>query len=244
MPELKENKITEKAAPKADLVEIFSSYQGEGLFLGAKQIFIRFAGCNLDCSFCDTSKDTVIKNTTIEQVLGKVNDMERDFGSHHSISLTGGEPLLYASFLERLLPRLKVQNFKIYLETNGTLNEELKRIIAYVDIIAMDIKLPSSTDTPPLWKRHIEFLKIARKRNVFIKAVITDNTSERDIIEARDIVVGFDRDMLFVLQPASPVGQSDFAPKKRRLLDFLHISEEKLRNVRIIPQVHKFAGIK
>ena len=246
MPKRKQDKnsITKKEWLKADLVEIFSSYQGEGLFLGAKQIFIRFAGCNLNCAFCDTPKDAVVKDATVEQILRKVTELEKDFGSHHSVSLTGGEPLLHVNFLEHLLPNLKKQNFKTYLETNGTLSEELKRIIGHIDIIAMDIKLPSSTDMPPLWERHIEFLKIARKRNVFIKAVVTDNTSEKDIIEARNIIESFDKNMLFVLQPASPTESGDFVAKRKKLLDCLHLSEEKLRNVRIIPQVHKFLGIK
>ncbi len=230
--------------PKADLIEVFSSYQGEGLFLGARQIFIRFAGCNLNCSFCDTPRAAVIKNATVEEVIKKVKELEEDCGSHHSISLTGGEPLLHVDFLEHMLPELKKQRFKIYLETNGTLTEELKRIVSYVDIIAMDIKLPSSTNMPPLWERHIEFLKIARKRHLFIKAVVTGNTSEDDIIKARDAIENFDKGILFVLQPASATKRGDFAVEKEKILNYCKLSKKKLKNVRIIPQVHKFMGIR
>lgn len=229
--------------PKADLVEIFSSHQGEGLFIGARQIFIRFAGCNLNCCFCDTMKDAVIKDATVTQVVTKVKDLEKNHNSHHSISLTGGEPLLCTDFLEYLLPELKKENFKIYLETNGTLVEELKRIIGYVDIIAMDIKLPSSSGSLPLWGRHIKFLEIARKRNIFIKAVVTNATSQDDIMKAGDLIAGFDKEMLLVLQPAGPTEKGDFTVKKEKILHYRALAEEKLRNVRIIPQTQKFIGI-
>lgn len=238
MPNVIENQI------KVDLIEIFSSYQGEGLFIGAKQIFIRFAGCNLNCCFCDTSKDAAMKDMSVSKVMEKVKDLEKNHGLHHSISLTGGEPLLHVEFLEHLLPRLKKENCKTYLETNGTLIKELKHVIGHIDIVAMDLKLPSSTGMVPLWSKHIEFLKIARKKNVFIKAVITDDTLDADIVRARDLIEEFDKNMMFVLQPASPIERRPFMVSKNKLLHFLHLAEKKLNNVRIIPQVHKIMGIK
>ncbi len=232
------------AEPRADLIEVFSSYQGEGLFLGAKQIFIRFADCNLNCTFCDTPKDAVKKDLSVDEVLEEVMRIEAASGIHHSFSITGGEPLLHADFLEQLLPRLKNERSKIYLETNGTLPEELRRIIAYVDIIAMDIKLPSSTNMRPLWKKHIEFLEIAGKKRVFIKVVVTGDTVKEDILKARDIVESFDKGMLFILQPASPTENGDFTAKREKIFNYYELSGERLKNVRIVPQVHKFLGIK
>ena len=107
----------------------------------------------------------------------------------------------------------------------------------------MDIKLPSSADIPPLWEKHIEFLEVARKRSLFVKVVITNNTSKDDIIKAGEIIEDFDNKMLFVLQPASPTEKGDFTVEKEKILGYRELLEEKLRNVRIIPQVHKFTGI-
>ena len=76
------------AEPRADLIEVFSSYQGEGLFLGAKQIFIRFADCNLNCTFCDTPKDAVKKDLSVDEVLEEVMRIEAASGTHHSFSIT------------------------------------------------------------------------------------------------------------------------------------------------------------
>ncbi len=230
--------------PKADLIEIFSSYQGEGLFIGAKQLFIRFAGCNLNCSFCDTPRAAAIKGITIGEIIKKVKEADKIYGLHHSVSLTGGEPLLHADFLEFLLPELKKDGFKTYLETNGTLTDELKRLIDYIDIIAMDIKLPSSTGMQPLWSEHAEFLKVAINKHVFVKAVITDNTAGEDIVKARDIIKDIDKDMPFILQPASAGKKGVFMVGRKMALNYRGLSEEKLKNVRIIPQLHKIVGIK
>lgn len=229
---------------KTDLIEIFSSYQGEGPFIGAKQIFVRFAGCNMDCVFCDTSKAAIIKNASFEEVLKNIRETEEASGPHHSVSLTGGEPLLHTDFLRCILPELRKDGFEIYLETNGTMPEELMRIIAFVDIISTDIKLPSSTKAPPLWEKHIEFLKIARKKNSFVKVVITGNTSERDVVRARDIVKKVDRNMLFVLQPAEATEKGDFTVSEEKLSYFYRLFGEKLNNVKMIPQMHKLLGIK
>ncbi len=231
-------------AEKTDLIEIFSSMQGEGLFLGVKQIFVRFAGCNLTCSFCDTPKKAVMKEMSAEEVLKKVKDLERTKGEHHSVSLTGGEPLLYADFLKEFLPKLKRSGFKIYLETNGTLPEELEKIIKYVDVVAMDFKLPSSTAMPALWEEHAKFLRIARKKNVFVKAVVTDDTSEVDILKTMGLIKKVDRRILLVLQPVT-TKQGGISPVAgNRISGYLRLAGRDLENVRIIPQMHKVMGIR
>ncbi|MDD5680463.1 MAG: 7-carboxy-7-deazaguanine synthase QueE [Candidatus Omnitrophica bacterium] len=241
---IKKRKIKRTAEKHADLVEIFSSIQGEGLLVGAKQIFIRFAGCNLGCIFCDTPKDARITGISVDEILKKVKYVDRIYGEHHSVSLTGGEPLLHVSFLKKLLPVLKDEGFKIYLETNGTLYRELKQVIKHIDIIAMDFKLPSSAAMAPLWRSHREFLKIALKRNVFIKAVVTDKTQLADIIEARNLIAKFNKDMILILQPATPIGNRDKVVSANRLNNYRNISAERLVNVRVIPQMHKMMGIK
>lgn len=230
--------------PRADLVEIFSSIQGEGLFIGYKQIFVRFAGCNLNCVFCDTPKDAKIKEADPKEVIKKVKYLDRICGGHHSVSLTGGEPLLAAAFLKEILPELKRAGFKIYLETNGTLRRELRQVIKYIDIIAMDFKLPSSAAMTPLWRAHKEFLETAKVKRVFVKAVVTNKTHLADVLEASRIIEKIDRDIVFILQPATPVCARDREAPRSKLSECRHISEERLANVRVIPQMHKIMGIK
>ncbi|MDP3789331.1 MAG: 7-carboxy-7-deazaguanine synthase QueE [Candidatus Omnitrophota bacterium] len=233
-----------KKTEKAGLIEIFSSMQGEGLFLGAKQIFVRFAGCNLTCSFCDTPKKAVMKGLNTEEILKKIKDLEQKKGEHHSVSLTGGEPLLHTDFLKNLLPKLKRAGFKIYLETNGTLPEKLAEIIKYIDFIAMDFKLPSSTRVPALWEKHAKFLEIARKKNVFVKAVVTDDTSEDDILRTMGLIKKADSRILLILQPVTTKQGGISAAAENRISGYLRLAGRDLENVRIIPQMHKVMGIR
>src|SRR3989338_3452951 len=102
-------KITDKAK-ETEISEIFSSLQGEGPYLGVKQIFVRFGRCNMHCVYCDElekMKEEAFSIYSLEKLLGEIESMETEKGEHHSISLTGGEPLFYTSFLREFLPKLK-----------------------------------------------------------------------------------------------------------------------------------------
>lgn len=93
--------------------EIFYSIQGEGAFTGTPAIFIRFAGCNLKCGFCDTKHESFIREMSIEEIVEEV----RKYPSDH-IVLTGGEPTLQVN--DEFLAALKEYGFFIQIETNGT----------------------------------------------------------------------------------------------------------------------------
>lgn len=93
--------------------EIFSSIQGEGAWTGIPATFIRFQGCNLRCSWCDT-KETwsgPSQLMTPEEILELVH--------YEHVIITGGEPLLHD--LTDLLPALARAGRKIHIETNGTI---------------------------------------------------------------------------------------------------------------------------
>lgn len=231
---------------KADISEIFSSIQGEGIFLGAKQVFVRFADCNLDCLFCDERGMPKAKEYSPIELMKEVRSMEESNGPHHSVSLTGGEPLLSWDFLRAFLKILRRGRIlRSYLETNGTLPDELSRVIELVDIVAMDIKLPSSTADKPFWREHVEFLKIAYKKKVFVKVVVTTGTKKEDISRAIDIVKKLDKNIPFIIQPASLVRKDDEPVARERLFSFMEMGLKRdLGNVRIIPQMHKVIGVR
>src|SRR5262245_41121360 len=115
---------TETQAPpvapaKGKISEIFSSLQGEGLYIGKRPAFLRFAGGPWRCRYCDTPDSLTDDNHpeyTVDQVLGKVQKL-LDVQGHRAASLTGGEPLLQADFLAALLPGIRAKGLKTYLET-------------------------------------------------------------------------------------------------------------------------------
>jgi 7-carboxy-7-deazaguanine synthase len=220
---------------KGKISEIFSSIQGEGIYQGVTQVFLRTFGCNLKCSFCDTNLSSYK-----EYLPGEVISELKTFNSaFHSLAITGGEPLIQKEFLKELLSGLKESGWRIYLETNGTLPGSLNELINQIDIIAMDLKLPSSTKLRSFWQEHRRFLEIACQKDVFVKAVICRSTQKQDIREARDLVSDFN--LPFVLQPNSFELGKELMEKIKQ---FQEICLSKLSDVRIICQMHKLAGIK
>ncbi len=220
---------------QAKISEIFKSIQGEGTYQGIPQVFVRFFGCNLECSFCDTPLDSY-QEMSIQEVLDKIYS----YCDYHSITFTGGEPLLQVEFLIELAKELKKRGKVTHLETNGTLYEELEEVIEYIDIIAMDFKLPSSTNSKAYWNEHGQFLRVARQREVFAKAVVGKDTDIYDIHKAVILIKRFDPDLNFILQPQNPFE----GELEEKILLFKQICRNANINTRIIPQSHKALGVK
>ena len=221
---------------KGKINDIFHSIQGEGAYIGVPQIFIRFSGCNIKCAYCDTHiADN--QELTVEQVLEKVDKLERGY---HSISITGGEPLLQIDFFETLCKELKGRGDKIFLETNGILYNELLRVIDMIDIIAMDVKLPSATETSAYWEDHKRFLEISQKTEVFVKTIVSSTVTQQDYEKAVDLVSSVSEDITTIIQPVF----EDKSISEDMLIQFYNMAASKLSKVCIIPQVHKFMGIK
>jgi 7-carboxy-7-deazaguanine synthase len=228
---------------EAKVSEIFLSYQGEGPFAGSRQLFVRFYGCNLDCDYCDTDIESY-RSFNKDSLLGKILDFDDDY---NELAITGGEPLLYADFLAQFLTLYRThRKYPVFLETNGTLPEELAKVIDLVDIVSMDFKLPSSTlvDIDP-WPAHRKFAEIASKKELIIKAVITENTTIDDIKKMAEIIQGLKPSVSVVLQPVTPVKDSVKAPDEEMVTYFSKYLEKRIaRDVLVLGQIHKFMGIK
>jgi len=244
----------------AAMVECFSSIQGEGVLVGLRQAFLRFSGCNLNCSFCDTPgmtetpagcqleltpgrRDffTVANPVSCERVVSLIESWTLGWPRiHHSISVTGGEPLLHGEHLLGWLPELR-ELLPIHLETNGTLPDALSPLIPHLDYIGMDIKLPSASGCQGLWKEHQRFLELASQRSVYVKVVTDKSTEDWEIERCCEIIAGVDRAIPLILQPMTlPDGTIAISPL--RTLEFQELASARLNEVRVIPQTHKFMG--
>lgn len=237
-----------------NILEIFSSIQGEGKYIGARQVFLRFAGCNIKCSFCDTAFQPA-SSCRVEAIPGgceyeelpnplSVQEVAARIRSfvvpvrHHSISLTGGEPLLHAAFIRALASEV---NVPFFLETNGTLYEEMASLLDVITYVSMDIKLPSITGRT-LWDAHRRFLHLLRDHDAYVKIVVAENTEEEEFQEAVHLVAHIAPQILFVIQPATPFG-GVHAPTAKKLLHLQEEAAEHLANVRVIPQAHRMMGL-
>jgi 7-carboxy-7-deazaguanine synthase len=102
------------------LAEIFYSVQGEGTWTGTPAVFVRLAGCNLSCSFCDT--DYALKFfASVSDVVRLVREAG---GACPLVILTGGEPLAQREALA-LIDALRADGRRVHIESNGTLPTEL-----------------------------------------------------------------------------------------------------------------------
>ena len=236
------------------VTEIFSSIQGEGPYVGVRQIFLRLPKCNLSCPYCDTEikvseqfRVELVPGTRIFSMLKNPIPLDElldllqtyDFSKHHSLSVTGGEPLLWVDELQVLLPLLKEKGIDIYLETNGTLPVELLQILPMVDIISMDLKLPFDSRT--FWDVHEAFLRYSTQKEIFVKIVVNQATNWKDLQNARDLIARVDPAILTILQPVTPM-QGIQAPRPQQLLEWQSFLLERIINVRVIPQTHVLIG--
>ncbi len=237
------------------LVEVFYSIQGEGLYVGRPQIFIRLAGCNLQCRYCDTpaARGPAPAVWRIEREPGarafeerpnpasasELADALAAWPARDAATFTGGEPLLQPDFLAAATELLRSQGRSIHLETNGVLVEELRRVIDIVDVVAMDIKLSSATGEPNRFEANRAFLETAAAREAFVKLVVAARTPETEAAAAARLVADVDPSIPVVIQPVSAPGER---PDERHLLALAGAAAAHVRFARVIPQVHKLAG--
>ena len=224
---------------KAKINEIFDSIQGEGPYIGYRQLFVRFCGCNLLCDYCDTEFNQG-DMYSVSELLNKVKSF--DLEHIHSVSLTGGEPLLQYEFLKDFLPEIKKTGAKIYLETNGTLTKALKNVLEYIDIISMDFKIDSSAKIGDIYSSHDEFLKTAKEvqKEVFAKLVFDENIKDYEINECVSLAKKYY--IPLILQPK--MNGNNISVSQDKILKIFETFTEKYHDVRMIGQVHKFFDIK
>lgn len=227
----------------AKISEIFQSIQGEGKYAGVRQVFVRFFSCNMRCVWCDTpvsmgESHSNYQELDLQEVFSRISSLWKNC---HSVSLTGGEPLVQTDFIEALLPIMRKAGMHSFLETNGILYKQLQKIVDGVDIIAMDIKLPSSTEDRAYWQEQKEFLKTAVTKDVFIKIVVSARTLKADILKAVDLVAGVSRDIPVIIQPNYYDMPNGVISK---CLEFQEVCLSRLKDVRVLPQTHKWMNLR
>lgn len=237
----------------ANLIEIFSSVQGEGKYIGCRQIFVRFSDCNLRCAYCDTDfmrtdfcnvekfsgamNFSKIKNPVSAEKAAEIIKNFHEEVRAHSVSFTGGEPLLNANFIFEVAELLKGSGLKIFLETNGTLYKELEKIFDSIDIISMDLKLSSVTGEN-FYPQHKKFLELAREKDFYTKIVVSNETTLEEFTAAIDLIFSVAPKSLLILQPVTPNKNIQTASAEK-ILSLQALALKKLQDVRVIPQTHK-----
>jgi 7-carboxy-7-deazaguanine synthase len=245
----------------APVKEVFCSVQGEGPYVGTRQAFVRFSGCNLSCEYCDTdfansdacNYEKVAGSGIFEKIpnpvsIEKLEAMLQPFKKLHSISLTGGEPLLHADFIKNL-----DLSFPLYLESNMTLPQQAKKICEKVTYVAGDFKLPEAIrgSCPETSETHVEntiecfkLLRSNSSRDCFCKIVVSRNTKFEIVMPAAEAIA--DYVSCIILQPETPPGSAarDQHTGQAYVQKILKLQRSllELTDTRIIPQTHRMWG--
>ena len=130
---------------------------------------------------------------------------------------------------------------KIFLETNGTLAEDFKKISDAVDIVSMDIKLPSVVGKN-LFALHEKFLRAAQDKDLCVKIVVTSETTAEEFFSAIDLVASIDPKIFLILQPVTPIKNMS-AVSAEKILSLQSLALKKLNDVRVIPQTHRLINV-
>lgn len=176
---------------KYELVEIFESLQGEGRNTGRPCVFVRFAGCNLACPWCDTDV-TGRFSLELDELAGEIKSFRV-----RSVVLTGGEPTIVSGMPE-LIAELKREGFWVAVETNGL---NAAQWLQFADYVAVSPKA--------------EFESLYDRPETLIEA------DEVRIVASSENVVGFCRKMRqrisardYYVSPCDRDGEIDFATAK------------------------------
>ena len=142
---------------KFKVVERFISINGEGIRCGQLAIFIRLAGCNLNCSYCDT---TWANNKNVKYDLMTTEEIYEYIKSTgiRNITLTGGEPLLQNGIIELLERLSEDRDIHVEIETNGSISLKEFSKIENSPSFTMDYKLPSSNMESNMDLSNFEYL--------------------------------------------------------------------------------------
>lgn len=200
------------------VVEIFDSFQGEGIYTGEPATFLRLGGCNLNCDFCDTEFDDykeinveLVKECLLNHIKNHKNKL---------LVITGGEPLLHYDEIKELVDLLHYQIFneglKIQIETNGFIRRIPIRNTTYV--------ISPKRDIDNVFKFYKDY------DDAYFKFVIEDFW---DLRLVKSLQEKYDYKKTVWLQP-------EFSQTERvtRL-----ILSKNINNIRISGQLHKYMGV-
>ncbi len=202
--------------------EIFYSIDGEGLRTGELAVFIRLAGCNLNCSYCDT-KYAIKGNLGTEMQIPEIINEVKKYNCKN-ITLTGGEPLIHKNVKE-LIDELIKNGFRVNIETNGAID-----ITPYLNrcLVTMDYKLPSSGME--------KFMKLENLEKLTENDVLKFVTEESDFPKLEEILRTYKIKSYVYISPIFG------AIEPASIVDFMkHLNETGINTekIRVQVQLHK-----
>jgi len=257
---------------RAPVLEVFASLQGEGRYCGEPQVFVRLHGCPLRCRWCDTPGSWHLPDEPRARVARHAAAPAREPGwatpfqaatwiaqvepgEPRTVSVTGGEPLLWPGFVGGL--RAFVGRRRIHLETAGAHPEALAAVLDAVDHVSLDLKLPEDLEAPEElvgvsaehvptdaagWgATRVRVLRLVRGRDACGKLILAGDRDPEAFAPLLDDVRAHAPELPLVLQPVTPVNGVP-APSAAALDQLVELALERRLDVRVLPQLHRLLG--
>jgi organic radical activating enzyme len=267
------------ARTSAPVMEIFASIQGEGAFVGEPQVFLRLRGCPMRCRWCDTPGSWRVGAADRARIAAtperggprRVEPWATPFqaacwiaevepGTPRTVSVTGGEPLVWPHFLRGLPSMLSPR--RLHLETGGGHPKTLAQVIDGFDHVSLDLKPDLDLDepeeivatsgsptaeraprTPAEWRAaRAASLALVAGRDACAKIVVSGERGIDDLGPLLDEVERSAPGLPVYLQPATPVGKST-APAPETLVLLAEMARDRELDVRVVPQMHRVLGL-
>jgi len=210
---------------KFKVVEKFISVNGEGPLSGQLVVFIRFAGCNLNCSYCDTTwankKDVCYDLMTSVDIYNYIKSTDIK-----NVTLTGGEPLLQEGIIELLEVMSIDKSIHIEIETNGSIPLEKFSSIKNPPSFTMDYKLPSSNMENKMNLNNYKYLSY-KDTVKFVAGSINDLQKTKFIIDKYDLA---DRTNVYISPVFGKIELED-------IVEFMKCN--KMNGINLQMQLHK-----
>lgn len=249
--------------PTGNLSEIFVSRQGEGTYCGDQHLFVRFAGCNIRCTYCDTPEslvrvascrvdypggagevvDNPLKVATLSSIVERFKREDPDI---KMISLTGGEPMVQAAFIKAWLGAAP-PGVRVMLETAATTTRGLDDLLPFLSVVSADVKLPSNSGEVAFWEIHREFLARCAEvdgLDVYVKMPVDDATSDEEVRRAASLVAQAVPGARLFVQPLTSPRDGSWMLGSARMGAILAVAAAECPGTALRPQIHKLLGVR
>lgn len=242
---MSETRSTVKSPPPIPVLEIFGpTVQGEGMVIGQKTMFVRTAGCDYSCAWCDSAftwDGSGVKDIRKMNAAEIWDELKRIGGNRFShVTISGGNPLLLPQ-LSSLVELLRSEGIRIAVETQGSRWQDW---LAEIDEVTISPKPPSSGMTTD-WERLDDIVERLRKRPApyaySLKVVIFD---DHDLAYAQTVHARYPGAPMYLQVGNADTSRmdkenhaADLLLQYERLIDKVTASET-LNDVRVLPQLH------
>jgi 7-carboxy-7-deazaguanine synthase len=248
------------AASVAWISEVFASFQGEGSRAGQRHLFVRFAGCNIRCTWCDTPDSLVkVPNCVVDYPKGErevvANPMPvatlarivarflAEDPSVAMVAITGGEPMVQANFLAAWLAEAPPPVGRL-LETNAIVTSGLAALLPAITVVSADVKLPSNSGEGDLWDRHRAFLEACRGTELYVKMPVDSGTDVAEVLAAAALVAETAPGATLYLQPIADPVSNEWRIGMAELSTLASAAATRVSDTRVLPQIHKLTGVR